>query len=132
MGRILEPSGSLRSLARESGLSEHTISKISTTGRIPSIHTGAALERATNNAITVEKHVQSNPKGQLIYSEFPGNEILRIALATKQTPTSIMSSLGINQYDLALYIKKDGKPHAAVARRIKAAIDMLPTIGGNK
>ncbi|MAM84839.1 MAG: hypothetical protein CL472_09285 [Acidobacteria bacterium] len=130
MGQLLEKPGARRTLAMASNISEPTITKIAATGIISSVYTAACLESATNGLISAKDHVHSEARGKAVYERFPGSEILRVALQTKQTPTSVMSSLGINQHDLSVYSQPDGKPNPAVSKRIEAAIDILANIGG--
>lgn len=132
MSRLLKEPGARRKLAMESGLSEPTITKIAATGIISSVYTGACLESATDGLISTKDHVLSSARGKAVYERFPGCEILKIALANKQSPTAVMNSLGINQHDLSVYSQPDGKPNPAISKRIEAAINILPTIGGQK
>jgi hypothetical protein len=124
MRDIIGPEGSIRDLALRSGLSEPTIRSIAATGIISSMHTAAALEAATSGAITVAAHMQPGARGETVYGEFPGDALLRVAIASKRTPSEVLASVGITQQDLNGFMS--GNPISTrVRQRVIAAFSLL-------
>lgn len=124
MRDLVGPEGAVRDLALRSGLSEPTIRSIATSGVISSMHTAAALEAATSGKITVADHMQPGARGETVYGDFPGDALLRVAIASRRTPSEVLASVGITQQDLSGFMS--GNPISTrVRQRVIAAFGLL-------
>lgn len=88
------------------------------------MHTAAALEAATSGAITVAGHMQPGARGENVYGEFPGDALLRVAIASRRTPSEVLASVGITQQDLNVFMSP-GSGSTRVRQRVIAAFAML-------
>lgn len=127
--RLLAPfmgeDGAVRKLALASGLSEQTIRTVAATGVVSSMRTARAIEAATDGAVPATSTLQPGGRGEAVYSSFPGDAIMRIALERRCAPRDVLASAGITHQDLSVYTHGGSDAPATVRNRVAAALKLL-------
>jgi hypothetical protein len=128
MAEALAHSGSVRTFAMRSRLSEPTIRKIAETGVVSTMATAAKLELATDGAIAISDALRGDARGD-IYATDPGLAILNMALRQGVEVSEALKRLGLTHSDLWAYVNHGGGEAGTLRRRVRAALELagLPT-----
>jgi hypothetical protein len=125
MAPIMSEEGAARRLALSSGLSEQTIRNVASTGIVSSMRTAKAIEAATAGAVPAEAIMQPGARGEQVYSVFPGDAIMRIAIQRRCEVGRVLASVGLTHQDLSVFSHGGSDAPSAVRTRVEAALDML-------
>jgi len=125
MAPIMNEEGAARRLSLASGLSEQTIRTVASTGIVSTLRTAMALEAATEGAVPASETMQPGARGERVYSAFPGDAIMRLAIKRRCEVGSVLASVGLTHQDLSIFSHNGDAAPASVRGRIQAALNLL-------
>lgn len=125
MAPIMNEEGAVRRLALASGLSEQTIRTVASTGVVSTLRTAKAIEVATDGAVPASETMQPGARGERVYSAFPGDAIMRLAIRRRCEVGTVLASVGLTHQDLSMFSHNGDSAPKSVKGRIQAALNLL-------